>query len=327
MNIHSPMNAMKMIPKFKSSAKYPQQKLKRDTPLFPIDDNNSNKTKEGRDVEADIEPLLSSLQCLNDDFGSYAPVASSTKVQPSDIDFLSLGPSEVSEITNKLANRIAIEVGSDCGSSTTYSIDSYSFHSAETELWKGNLTSSKELKVLASTFKVHPLDTSMTNSLCDDSSQQNEVIAPPKVVIAQEQIDGEVEVQYSPMSTSTSLQSSSSPTSSSDADSKGSNSSESSSSILRPSKRAVGQYDPYGKETDFSLPEAPKLVRVHRKVQFSNLNKIGRRGSLDSLLESGAVAENDSDDSSESLEYLMRWCGVDGAIECFDDDDHDDNYD
>jgi len=179
------------------------------------------------------------------------------------------------------------------------------------------------VKVLASTFKVHALDTSMTNSLCDDSSQQNEVIAPPKVVIAQEQIDGEVEVQYSPMSTSTSLHSNSSPTSSSDADSKGSNSSESSSSILRPSKRAVGQYDPYGKTTDFSLPEAPKLVRVHRKVQFSN----GRRGSLDSLLECKAIAEHDSDDSSESLEYLMRWCGVDGAIECFDDDDHDDNYD
>ena len=338
MNIHSPMNAYKMIPKFKSSVKYPQQKLlRRDTPLFPIDDNNSNKTKEGMDVEADIEPLLSSLQCLNDDFGSYAPVASSmegsnknsTKVQPSEIDFLSLGPSEVSEITNKLAKRI-IEVGSDCGSSTTYSIDSYSFHSAETEPWKGNLTSSKELKALASTFRVHPLDldTSMTNSLCDDSSQQNEVIAPPKVVIAQEQIDGEVEVQYSPMSTSTSLHSSTSPTSSSDADSKGSNSSESSSSILRPSKRAVGQYDPYGKETDFSLPEAPKLVRVHRKVQFSNLNKIGRMGSLDSLLESGAIAENDSDDSSTSLDYLMNWCGVDGAIECFDDDDRDDdNYD
>ena len=327
MNIHSPMNAMKMIPRFRSSAKYPQQKLRRETPLSPV-------TKEGRDVEADIEPFLSSLQCLNDDFGSYAPVASvgnqkNTEVQPSDGDFFKLGPKEISEITNKLQKRI-IEVGSDCGSSMY--VDSYSFHSAETQLWNGNLTSSKELKVLATTFRVHPLDTSMTNSLCDDSQQnENEVIAPPKVVIAQEQIDGEVEVQYSPLSASTSLHhAKSTPTSSSDADTKGSNS-ESSSGILHPSKKSFGQYDPYGKNTDFSLeliPEAPKLVRVHRNIQFSNLDKLGRKGSLDSLLESRAIAEHDSDDSSTSLEYLMNWCGVDGAIECYDDDhDHDDKYD
>eukprot|EP00580_Thalassiosira_gravida_P014367 CAMPEP_0201683570 /NCGR_PEP_ID=MMETSP0494-20130426/52194_1 /ASSEMBLY_ACC=CAM_ASM_000839 /TAXON_ID=420259 /ORGANISM="Thalassiosira gravida, Strain GMp14c1" /LENGTH=405 /DNA_ID=CAMNT_0048167349 /DNA_START=451 /DNA_END=1668 /DNA_ORIENTATION=- len=140
MEDHSPFTVRKIIPKFKSSTKIPQQRLRHDTRRFTIGEGNAVVQFENDEL------LLSSLMELKDDYGSYAPVtpindsdndsseptqqisskrffngseegatSESTMavemnvpktVRPSDL--FRMGPSTVSKITKSLAKRIAI---------------------------------------------------------------------------------------------------------------------------------------------------------------------------------------------------------------------------
>jgi hypothetical protein len=80
-----------------------------------------------------------------------------------------------------------------------------------------------------------------------------------------------------------------------------SHSSTSSSGILKPPKRAVTGYDPFGVHTDFTT-SIPK-----RQVHFENINDIETACARDSLLLS--QASDSSDDSTLSLEYAFRYFG------------------
>jgi len=64
----NPITALNIKPRFKSVAKFPQQCLRYDSPRFALDDEN------GYIGDENIELFLSSLQGLEDDYGSYAPV-------------------------------------------------------------------------------------------------------------------------------------------------------------------------------------------------------------------------------------------------------------
>ena len=224
------------------------------------------------------------------------------KVQPS--DFLKLGQTEMKMVSESLAAR-CVEVGSDSGTSTVYS---FCNSDMETEAWAN----------LASTFAAKEDDTEDTFGL-DNSlrlyeeglSDGKEVVNPPQVVVAATSHSCEVELLYSSavgviMQEYGAVQS--------QADSPLSSSSVSTISTIISTS---GEYDPFGKRSDFSLPdtipEAPQLVRV-RNIKFDNMGKLDkeRKSALHSIMEcqslqTGVFTEHS--ESTSSIECLVQWCG------------------
>lgn len=314
--VTSPLNIMKKKPshraeesppvKDKHKSAYPQQHSRRSNePLLSLDDDNSDAPSEGE------TEFLNTLECLKNDYGSYAPITKekNTCVQSQDFH---LDSEQMKKITNKLAQRI-VEVDNESGLSTTFSIDS---HSCETEVIK-NLTSKQEA-LLAATFQGKSDQSTTMNSLCGEDVVSNEegievvataqcdegvVLIPAAVGVVLNESD-QVD---SPLSNESPL----------------------------PEPKKYGQYDPFGVKTDYSsgfIHEAPKLKRV-RNFSFADVDKLDKyedidlqkRKTLSNLMEAQAsgVFTESSDESSTSIDYLIKWCGgkecVDGAIEMLDD--------
>ena len=88
-------------------------------------------------------------------------------------------------------------------------------------------------------------------------------------------------------------------------------------SILLPPKRAVGKYDPFGIDTDFSTTYGHH--QPQRRVHFENIEELLQtRGSETLLLVSSG---NASDESSSSLEYLIKYMGCPSPFAIEDGDD------
>ena len=262
----------------KFKSSFPQQELRRAKPIHCIDDDNS---------DADLE---------EEDIGLFLnPSNMKVKVQPN--DFLKLGNKEMKMVSEILASRV--EVGSDSGTSTVYSFSCNS--DMETEAWAN----------LASTFAAKEDTFGLDNSLRlyeEGVSDGKEVVNPPAVVVAAtSHSEVEVELLYSSavgviMQEYGAVQS--------QADSPLSSSSVSTISTS-------GEYDPFGKRSDFSLPDAipvaPQLVRA-RNIQFDNMGKLDkeRKSALHSIMEcqslqTGAFTEHS--ESTSSIECLVQWCG------------------
>jgi len=290
--VTSPLSIMKKrsshhvegkAPNDTQKTKYPQQSLRRTETLLSLDDDNSDAPSEGE------------TEFLN----ALVKKGENTCVQSQ--DFYHLDSEQMKKITNKLTQRI-VEVDNESGLSTTFSIDS---HSCETKA------------LLASTFVGKSESWSTTNSLiCGEDVVSNEegieVIATAQCDEGVELIPAAVGVQQSkadasPLSNESPL----------------------------PEPKKYGQYDPFGVKTDYSsgfIHEAPKLKRV-RNFSFSNMDNLDKyedidlqkRKTLSNLMEAQAsgVFNESSDESSTSIDCLIKWCGgtecVDGAIEVFDD--------
>ena len=205
----------------------------------------------------------------------------------------------VSEI---LAAR-CVEVGSDSGTSTVYS---FCNSDMETEAWAN----------LASTFAAKEDDTEDTFGL-DNSlrlyeegvSYGKEVVNPPAVVVAATSHSEEVELLYS-SAVGVIMQEYGAVQSQAD--------SPLSSSSISTISTSTGEYDPFGKRSDFSLPddipEAPPLVRVSNFVQFDNMGKLDkeRKSALHSIMECQSLQTGvftDHSESTSSIECLVQWCG------------------
>jgi len=271
--------------KDKHKSAYPQQHSRRTETLLSLDDDNSDAPSEGE------------TEFLN----TLVKKGENTCAQSQ--DFYHLDSDQMKKITNKLAQRI-VEVDDENGLSTTFSIE--------------NLTS-KQDALLASTFVGKSESWSTTNSLiCGEDVVSNEEGIE---VIATAQCDEGVELI--PAAVGVVLNESD------QADSPLSNE----SPLQEPKK--YGQYDPFGVKTDYSsgfIRDAPKLKRV-RNFSFANVDNLDKyedidlqkRKTLSNLMEAQAsgVFNESSDDSSTSIDYLIKWCGgtecVDGAIEVFDD--------
>ena len=296
--------------KDKHKSAYPQQHSRRTETLLSLDDDNSDAPSEGE------------TEFLN----TLVKKGGNTCAQSQ--DFYHLDSDQMKKITNKLAQRI-VEVDDENGLSTTFSIE--------------NLTSKQE--ALASTF------VGKSDVLCDQSITMNSLTCGEDVessnegieVIATTQCDEGVELIPAAVGVfegkSDLLQSTTMKSlicgedllnESDQADSPLSNESP------LPEPKKYGQYDPFGVKTDYSsgfIHEAPKLKRVHRNFSFSNMDNLDKyedidlqkRKTLSNLMEAQAsgVFNESSDESSTSIDYLIKWCGgtecVDGAIEVFDD--------
>ena len=302
--VTSPLNIMKKKPshraeesppvKDKHKSAYPQQHSRRTETLLSLDDDNSDAPSEGE------------TEFLN----TLVKKGGNTCAQSQ--DFYHLDSDQMKKIANKLAQRI-VEVDNESGLSTTFSIDS---HSCETEIIT-NLTSKQEA-LLAATFQgKSDQSTTMNSLICgedvESSNEGIEVIATAQCDEGVELIPDTVGVQQSKADASP-LSNELSP-------------------LQEPKK--YGQYDPFGVKTDYSsgfIHEAPKLKRV-RNFSFSNMDNLDKyedidlqkRKTLSNLMEAQAsgVFNESSDDSSTSIDYLIKWCGgkecVDGAIEMLDD--------
>lgn len=86
--------------------------------------------------------------------------------------------------------------------------------------------------------------------------------------------------------------------------SQSSTSSSMSDGILKPPKRATKGYDPFGVSTDF---ETGMPKRVHF---FENIGDLESVASVDHMISRGS----DSDDSTLSIEYMMRYCGCEPSV-------------
>jgi hypothetical protein len=75
----------------------------------------------------------------------------------------------------------------------------------------------------------------------------------------------------------------------------------SSSGILKPPKRGTEGYDPFGVDTDFETGIPRRTVHF-----FENIDEVEMAANVH-LLSGG---DSDSDDSTLSLEYAMRYCGL-----------------
>lgn len=72
--------------------------------------------------------------------------------------------------------------------------------------------------------------------------------------------------------------------------------------ILKPPRRATQGYDPFGVNTDFETGMPKRTVHF-----FENINEVETASEYNNLMLSG---DSDSDDSTLSLEYAMRYCGL-----------------
>ena len=287
---------------------YPQQSLRRSNePLLSLDDDNSDAPSEGEteflNKMGEME-FLNSLECLKNDYGSYAPIMKDH-----------LDSDQMKKITNKLAQRI-VEVDDESGLSTEFSIDR---HTCQTKVIT-NLTSKQET-LLASTF------VGKSDVLCDQSTTVNslclcgeDVVSSEGIEVVATQCDEGVELIPSAVGIVLNKSQADSPLSN--------------ELSPLPEPKKYGQYDPFGVKTDYSsgfIHEAPKLRRT-RNFSFSNVNNLDKyedidlkRKLLSNLMEAQAsgVFTESSDESSASIDYLIKWCGgtecVDGAIEVFDD--------
>ena len=83
--------------------------------------------------------------------------------------------------------------------------------------------------------------------------------------------------------------------------SSGSSTQSSTSGILKPPKRAAG-YDPFGKNTDFTLPKRQVLFLENiDEVEMASVHLLSSR-------------DTDSDDSTLSIEYAMRYFGCSSGL-------------
>jgi len=207
--------------------------------------------------------FLNSLECLKNDYGSYAPIMKDH-----------LDSDQMKKITNKLAQRI-VEVDDENGLSTTFSIES--------------LTSKQE--ALASTF------VGKSDVLCDQSITMNSLTCGEDVessnegieVIATTQCDEGVELIPAAVGVVLNESKADAPPLSNE-----------SSPLQEPKK--YGQYDPFGVKTDYSsgfIHEAPQLKRV-RHFSFSNVDNLdkyedidlSKRKTLSNLMEAQASGVN-----------------------------------
>ncbi|KAL7548645.1 hypothetical protein ACHAWF_011917 [Thalassiosira exigua] len=367
MNGFSPLTKMKIMPKFKSSASLPQQRLRREEPLFLVDDGAYG-------TEEDIELFLGSLKGLEDDYGSYAPIGENAPVaSSSNVDMnivldsssesdasgsteailkpekkpreLKPTPHEFHVLTEALAKRIETSNGSGRSGAfklvtpnftprneTSFADSSSCTSDAETEVWSnltnrlvgtkvssGNLDEIEAWNVLASTFVgreeslENDRDSEDVNSLCEDdldvlseqSDDESEAEEPKVLVNTTAQSEEEIEIIVGTSSRMDSLSLSS--------HSSISSGSSNSSGILRPPKRAIG-FDPFGENTDFSLP-VPQ--QPQRRVHFSNLDELKVERPMNRRMRSDASSiASDWSDSTTSMEYLMNYmsCGVQDIV-------------
>lgn len=84
--------------------------------------------------------------------------------------------------------------------------------------------------------------------------------------------------------------------------SSGSSTQSSTSGILKPPKRAAG-YDPFGKNTDFTLPKQRQVLFLENieEVEMASAHLLSSR-------------DTDSDDSTLSIEYAMRYFGCSSGL-------------
>lgn len=370
--LSSPLSAIKVMPRFKSSSQVPQQRSRRDLPLTCIDDDD--------DSAAAVEALnmmsveISAMKGLEDDYGSGAPVVTPANAPVEDTtglflndgeigvevkskDFFDLSPRKVTEITTALALRI--ELDSEGGASTTLGpvlsdlmgespADLRSCASdAETEV-QNNLTArfgaieasidgvdlvnAEAWNALASTFvgkEESMYDFASINSLCEESDESPEQQdAKPHVLINRTESGEEVELlfgtstneitevtngQNSSLTLSSSLHSSSHSSISSAASS-------TSSGILKPPKRAIGAFDPFGEHcSDFSrrvhFDDLPNPVKIHEDKKSSALARLMQVNASCGAIDIDQL----DDDSTASYEYALRYFGC-GMKE--DDDEY-----
>ena len=288
--VTSPLNIMKKKPSHRAEESPPvKDKYKS---AYPQQHSRRTETLLSLDDDNSDAPSEGETEFLN----TLVKKGENTCAQSQ--DFYHLDSDQMKKITNKLAQRI-VEVDDENGLSTTFSIDS---HSCETEVIT-NLTSKQE-DLLAATFQGKSDNWSITmNSLAygeDVVSNEEgiEVIATAQCDEGVELIPAAVGVQQSkadasPLSNESPL----------------------------PEPKKYGQYDPFGVKTDYSsgfIHEAPKLKRV-RNFSFSNMDNLDKKIRA----QASGVFNESSDESSTSIDYLVKWCGgtecVDGAIEVFDD--------